>query len=49
MQKACMPSPSEVAMSTAFFCPFLSEMAAPKMYAQQAFSKQMGWMPLAML
>jgi len=31
MQKHCMPSPSEVAISTAFFCPFLSAMAAPRM------------------
>ena len=44
MQKACMPSPREQAMSTALVSPFFMAMAAPRMYAQQAFSKAMVWM-----
>ena len=36
-------------MSTAFFWPFLSAMAPPKMYAQHTFSKQMGWISFTIL
>jgi hypothetical protein len=32
----------------AVICPFLRAMAAPTIYAQQAFSKAMVWMPFTM-
>ena len=46
MQKDWRPTPIILAASAADFTPALSAMAAPTVYAQQAFSKQMGWMPL---
>ena len=45
MQKDCRPTPIILAASAADFTPDLMAMAAPTVYAQQAFSKQMGWMP----
>ena len=48
IQKAWSPSPIAAAASEAFFAPFLIAIAAPTVYAQQAFSKQIGWMPFTM-
>ena len=46
MQKDCRPSPILREASAAVLTPDFSAMAAPTVYAQQAFSKQMGWMLL---
>ena len=46
MQNDCRPTPIIFAASAAVLTPDFSAMAAPTVYAQQAFSKQMGWMPL---
>ena len=45
MQKDWRPTPIILAASAAVLTPDLMAMAAPTVYAQQAFSKQMGWMP----
>ena len=42
IQNDCKPTPIVFAASTALTSPFLIAIAAPTVYAQQAFSKQIG-------
>ena len=49
IQKDWSPSPIAAAASAARRQFFLIAIAAPTMYAQHAFSKQIGWMPLIWL
>ena len=49
IQKACKPIPIFSAASAAVFEPFLTAIAAPQVYAQQAFSKAIGWISFTIL
>ena len=46
IKKGCTRAADAAAASAALLQSFLIAIAAPTMYAQQAFSKQIGWMPL---
>ncbi len=49
MQKDWRPMPIAAAASAALTAPLFIAIAQPTVYAQIAFSKQMGWVPLTIL